>query len=452
MKLYWLSGLPLLAAALTAVMRRHRAAAVGLSLITLAACARLLLLLPLGEPVLFLGQQWSMEPATRALLAFVYVSTAILLMLAAFTPQASSVTAPILASVGLLSAAILLRPVALSLLFLPVGLLVAVLAVSPAVLSVARGASRFLAYATTPVPFVLAIFRVLEHFALYPDEIALAEQAAWLVLPLALVWLNLFPFAGVMRVGCRDELSLAAVFLWIVKDAIVTYLLLALWHQYPPLQTQGVLSALRVSGLATAVFAGVWALRDSSPSAILASAAMSELGIAVQGLSSNSSSAALSGLVLLVSRSAAILLATSGLIAMRQVAASDAQPSPQSAVWLRRVPWVAFGAGILSLAGVPPFAGFFARQQIYAAWQPQEPYLRLAWLLSSAGIILGLARTFWNLRQTSMPAPSRRQEYLPFVLAAGLLLLCLWIGFRPQAVFGLVSGLFHDLLPASPSL
>jgi formate hydrogenlyase subunit 3/multisubunit Na+/H+ antiporter MnhD subunit len=451
-KLYWLSGLPLLAAALTALIRRHRAVAIGLSLITLVACARLALLFPVGESVIFLQQQWLMDPATRALLAFVYASTAIVLMLAAFTPQATSVTAPILASVGLLSAAILLRPLALSMLFLPVGLLVAVLAVSPAVLSVARGASRFLAYVATPVPFVLAIFLLLEHLALYPDEIALAEQAAWLVLPVALVWLNLFPFAGMMRVWSRDELSLAAVFLWIVKDAIVTYLLLALWHEHPALQTQGVLAALRVSGLATAVFAGVWALRRPRPSAVLASAAMSELGIAAQGLSLNSSSAALSGLVLLVSRSAAILLATSGLIAMRPAAASDAQPSPRSAIWLRWIPWVAFGAGVLSMAGVPPLGGFLARQQIYAAWQPQEPYLRLAWLLSSAGIIVGLARTFWNLRQTSLPAPSRPQEYLPFLLAACLFLLCLWIGFRPQAVSGLVSGLFHNLLPVSPAL
>jgi NADH:ubiquinone oxidoreductase subunit 2 (subunit N) len=177
---------------------------------------------------------------------------------------------------------------------------------------------------------------------------------------------------------------------------------------------------------------------------------MSELGIAMQGVTARSIDGVLSGLFLLVSRSVAVLLASSALAAAHGAFARDTESNPSPLRWRSLTVSIAFAVGVLAMAGMPPLGGFLGRKQVYAALQAKEPYLLLAWSSASAGIVLGLVRTGWWLWHTKVPSPSVHLRDLPLLLVLCLLLLCLWIGYRPQATVNLISDLFRNMLPLFP--
>jgi hypothetical protein len=450
-KPYSLSALPLVAAAILFMIgRRQRLLVAGLGLATALACLRLSLSLPLDDSTLFLGQQWMLDQLGQALLVFMYATTAVMLAVAAVAEQAEYFSAPALATCGLLSAVVMLRSVLLSFMLLPASLLVLVLATSPSPPSAARGASRYLTWITLPILCVPVALTVLERFALSQEILVLANRSAWLVVPPIILWLTLFPFDGTTRLWSRDGLSLASVFAWTVKDWVVVYLLLILWKQNPLLHTESVGVTLGIAGLATAVVSGVLALAQSSPSGVLACAAMSELGIAVQGLTANSVDGASGGLFLLASRSISVLLASSALAALQGAFARDTESNASSFRWRSLGVLIAFAAGVLAMAGLPPLGGFFGREHIYATLQAKEPYLLLAWLSASVGIVLGLVRTGWSLWHTEEESAPGQFRDLPLLLVLCLLLLGLWIGYRPQVTLGLISDLFRHTLPLFP--
>ena len=445
--LYWLSILPLIAAAIIHVGRRQRSLVIGLGLATNLACAGLLIAQPLDSVVVYLGQQWALNSAAQAVLLLIYISTAILLLLAATTEQSESLYAPMLASTGLLAAAILLRSL-LSWILLPTALLVLVFAASPMNASTVRGASRFLVLITLPILSILATFVLLQRFPLFPDELALAKLAALLVLPPILLWLTLFPFQGTTCLWAKEGCVLTPAFLWAAKDWGVIYLLLTLWQQYPVLYTHSAAAILSAVGLTTAVISGVLAFRQSSAFAVLACAAMSELGIVLQGLTTRSGQGLYSSLMLLINRSVAVLLAASALTALHSIAAGDTEGSTSSTRWQRLLALIAFAVGVLALAGIPPFAGFSARRYIYGTLQTEGPYMLLAWSSASAGIVLGLVRTVRSLWQMKVRPPSKYAPGLLLLLIACLLLVCLGIGLHPRGTLGLLQHLLPFSMPS----
>ncbi len=448
MKLYWLTALPLAGSVVAFLLpRRLRLYIAALGVVTALACARLALLMPLDKSTLFLGQQWMLDRAGQSLLAFVYVATALMIAVAVVAQQAEWFSPPVLASCGLLSAAVVMRSALLSFMLLPAALLVLPLSTPPSSGRAVRGAARFLIWVALPILCIPVAITMLQRGALTPDQPGLAELSAWLVVPPVIMWWTLFPFDGTTRLWSRDQLSVTAAFLWIAKDWVIVYLLLALWRQYPLLHTQDVAGVLRIAGLTTAVISGSLAFAQSNLSAVLACAALSELGIAVQGISAGSVDGVLGGLFLLLSRSAAVLLASSALATMRSAFARDAASNASPYRWRSVIVLVGLAVGVLAMAGLPPLGGFSARQQIYAALQPENRSLLLAWLSATAGIVLGLVRTGWSLWYAEAEPSSEPLHDLPVLLVLCLLLLCLWIGLRPQATARLLSDLFRDLLP-----
>jgi len=449
---YWVALLPLAAAFVIALLRQLRWVPVALGLATALACIQLVLSLPLDDVAGFLGQQWMLDPTARLLLLFIYAATAVLLAIAAFTKQAESFPAPALVAAGLLSAAILLPSSMLSFMLLPVALLVVVLTASGPFPSAVPGASRFLVWTIVPILCVPAASTLLERFAVLPEQSVLAEWSAWLTIPPVVLWLALFPFDGATRLWSRDGLSIGPVFLWAVKDVVVIYLMLHLWRQYPMLQTENVTAVLGIAGLMTTVFSGVSAVAQSSPSAVLACAAMSELGLVLQGITTCTDEGVLGGSFLLVSRSVAVLLASVSLAAVNHVAARESESNVQSFRWRSLLLLIAFSLGILTMAGMPPWGSFAVRSQIYATLLAQGPYLHLAWLSASMGIVLGLVRAGWSLWHAKAQPPARRFHDLPLLLVLCLLLHCLWIGLHPQDVMGQISEWFRALLPTFHSV
>jgi hypothetical protein len=419
-----------------------------LGLATILACVFLAFKLPLDEAAVLWGQTWLLDKVGQALLAFVYVATAILLAIAATTERAQTVYAPILACAGLFSAVVLLRSQLLALLVLPAALVAFVHATYPAAPSAVRGASRFLAWATLPIPFLLTIPILLERFALFPDEVAWVNWSAWLMVPAWILWLTLFPTDGTTRLWADDGPPLAPAFLWAVKDWVVIYLLLSLWRQVPLLHTQPVAMVLGVAGLATAVVSGLWAPLQSSPSAVLACAAMSALGIALQGIMAGSAEGLQGGLTLLFSRSVAILLASSTLAAMEGTPAPEGEAQDRPLHWPNLVLSFVFVIVLLAMVGMPYLRGFLGPAYIHPTLEARMPNLLWrTWLVAAAGIVLGLLRVGWWLRREKLRAATGQVRVLPFLVVLCLVLLWLWLEVSPQLVWSRISELGRLLLP-----
>jgi len=448
--LYWLSILPLAVAGIVHLMgRRQQSLVIGFALLTAVICANLSLTLPPDTTATYLGQKWLLGEESRVLLAFMYVVTIILFSVAALSKSEEALYAPILASAGLLSAVVLVDSLLLSFVLLPVALVVLGLGVPSSALSSTRGALSFLAWVTLPVPFLLAIFPLLERFALHPENAYLVQWSAWLVVPPVIMWLTLFPLHWTTRLWAGSGRALIPAFLWTVKDGVVLLLLFALWRQVPVLYEQDPVSALGAIGLMTAVVSGVLALAHPSPGAVLACAAMSEMGIAVQGMMAASVDGLEGGLTLFVSRCAAVLLASSALAGINVASARGRESDGRSFGWRSVVMLVAFSIGILSMAGMPPLLGFRGRERIYEALTPEGTHLLLAWLSASAGIVLGLVRAVWSAWHSKLRFPVGRSYDLLLLLVLGLVLLCAWIGFFPQVTLDLIADWVLRVAPPS---
>jgi len=441
MKVSWLILLPLTGALAVALLRRWRVPMLIATLLTLLGFLRLSSALPLDQAELFLEQTWLLDAGARHLLTLSCWATLALLAIAATAPQADAVHAPVLASLGLLSAAVLLRSWLLSLLLLPAALIVPVMATFPMRRSAPRGAAQYLAWVTLPIPFLLPIPWLLDQLSVRPQELAVVAWSAWLVLPAWVLWLNLFPFHGTMPLWAAAGPPLAPAFLWAVKDGVAIYLLLGLWRQIPALQTQTVLSTLQLLGLLTALFSGVWAVLQTHLSGVLGCAAMAVLGLIVQGLTSASTDSMSPAWFLLLSRSALVLMSTAALTALPGRSRHSEGARAQRFPWEGLVLWLISIAGVLALLRLPSVNDPTLGRSALALLQAREPRLWQAWRISAAGILIGLAHTGWRLWRDRVRHSAGRIRPVPFGLAVAFFLLCLYLARSPQLVAGWLSGL-----------
>jgi len=449
MGLDWLVGAPIAVGALVYVMQplltrflriRGFRLSAGVCLLTAVLCLDLARRLPQSAAGAFWSQHWVLSTAGRPMLVFIFLVTAILLLAASATAEGAFFCGPALTSAGMLSAVILLQPLGLAFVLLPAALAVLVLAVSDSA-SDTRGPYGYLGIVSLPIPFALAAFALLQRVSLFPDDATLLGQSALLIAPCAILWLMLFPFQGAMRLWAQRAGAFAPAFLWTVKDAVVVYLLCALWRQYPAMRTEAVTTILGIAGVATAVTSGVWAGAQSNPAALLACAAMSELGIVVHGLMVGTARGTGGALFLLVSRSVAVLLCTCALSPMPNRPARSTSPPPAGWLLETALRWVAFVLGILALSGIPPLAGFVGRRTISAALPPTSSSILLAWRAASLGILFGLVRVGWTWWRRPSEAGPREVRIPSLLLTLALLSCALWLALRPQPLLTLLSTL-----------
>jgi len=400
MKLHVLITLPLAGAAAALLLGHWRRLTAALSLAALTACAWVALQLPAEVPVTFLGQVWMLDQTVRTLLVYAYGATALLLVAAAITDGAVSVFSSLLAGAGLFSAIVLLQSPSLSLFLLPVAMVLPVLATLPSALAAVRGASNYLTWLSLPIPFLLAAFWLLQRFALFPDETALPNWSAWLTVPPIVLWLTLFPFDGASHTWAEGSPPLAPAFVWAVKDPVLIYLWLRLWQQTPYLHTSNTAAAIGALGLATVVTSGLSAVLYSNPSAVLACASMSTLGIAVQGLTIASERGLEAMLVVLFSRSAAVLLGTTALaVAQRQRLVED-DAKRKLIRWQDIVPFAVVVTSIVAMMGMPYWRGLLGPSYVHSMLQARMPgLLEKSWRIAALGIAIGLVRATWALRR-----------------------------------------------------
>ena len=438
MSLLWLSALPLAGAAITALLQRWRRPATLAGLATIAGCLVLCRSLPSESAVVLLQQDWMLTASTRMLLTYLYATTAILLAIGCFGQQNGTVAPAMLASIGVLSAALLLRSTWLSLIVLAAAMLLPAIGSFPASPSSIRGATRYLIWVTLPIPFLLAIPPLLEQVSVHPQEMEWYGRCAWLLVPALLFWLNLFPIDAAMSLWANDAAPLMPAYVWLVQQVAALHMLMSFWQANPLLWTLPVAQLARVSALLTTLLAGVVATIQLSPPAVLGSAAMATLGLAMLGVVNGPEQGPLTSGMILAGRSVAVLLGCVALEVAYRTPEGVARPPRVSSRLATLVPmavvWLAI-AGVVVLPSVPLPQ---SNATVLSVLSVVEPLLPRLWKISMIGVLIGIGRTSWSLWRSRLSRSSRHDSSLT-VLLIGSLLVFLYLLFNPEALARIAS-------------
>jgi len=361
------------------------------------------------------------------------VATAVLLAIGGIGRQSETVAPVMLVSLGMLSAALLLQSTWLSLILLAAAMLLPALGSFPASTLSIRGATRYLIWVTLPIPFLLAIPPLLEQVSVHPQEMQWYGRCAWLLLPAVLFWLNLFPFDAAMTLWANDAAPLMPALVWLAHQITALHMLMEFWKANPLLWTQPVAAWLRLFALLTTLLAGVFATIQGSPPAVLGSASMATLGLAVLGIVSGTESGLLASGVVLAIRSAGILLACAALELCYQAPEDTGRGLSTGSKLTALVPLVATGVaivGVMILPRVPLMPSSTNALSILSVAEPRLPQL---WLISIVGMLVGVGRTSWVLWHERLSKDSRRWD-VPATLLLGIMALLLLVALNPQAL------------------
>ncbi|MBL7183650.1 MAG: hypothetical protein ISS50_04280 [Anaerolineae bacterium] len=484
----FLIGLPLALAPVVYLLRRWRLLAASLASATALIVASLCLGLPLdrpvsvlgwevalGEPMMVLGREFALGLAGGFTLGFICL-VATIAFLFAWRISLGDLFFPLgLIILSLLGAAVMIRHFLFAVLFLWVLSIIAVFIIQgdrqdPSLRRVSKAASgqatgpfdrrcpelaeglrtslragpgrgtlRYLVMVSLAVPLLLVTPWLIELQALNPDNLALLRYAAVLLTMGFAILLAVVPFHGWVSAVAADAPPVAAAFVLTATNAVVLLLMLNLLQSYSWLsENPQVFWLLRLGGFLMAAVGGLLAFAQRDFGRLLGYAVLSDMGCTLVALSIASPAALTAALLQVAHRSVGLMLTAMGLAVMRHRAGSDsfANPSTGSGHRLagvaRRLPLSTAGLvlGGLSLAGMPLTAGFPSRWAIYRLLS--APNLPLAMLLSGAGVALGYLRGLSTLLGPSTEPKVKREPFVASLIILGMIILCLWLGLRPQ--------------------
>lgn len=149
------------------------------------------------------------------------------------------------------------------------------------------------------------------------------------------------------------------------------------------------MNVIAATGLATALISSIIALFQNDIKKILAYSTISQLGIMFTGLAAGSFGGSMFHLMTHAFFKALLFLAAGGIIH----ALSGEQDIRNMGGLRKKIPWtfLIFLTGALALSGIPPFSGFFSKDEILAAAFSKNPGL---WIIAAAVSALTAAYTF----------------------------------------------------------
>ena len=455
------AGIPILLAPLVYLLHRTRPVATVLTVLATFALALLALSLPFGQPVgalggltvqgttTILGRSFTVEAVDRLSLAFMFSQAALLFLVSGIVETGAAFLPASLGVLGLLAAALFVRPFLFAAIFLEMAAALAVFmlvaeqpgqALSP---RATRGALRFLVYTTLGLPFVLLTGWLLEANAASPSDPSFTNQATVMLMVGFTALLAVFPFHSWVPAIAEHAPPLAAAFVFTVFGQAVLFLLLTFLNAYPWLnQNPALYRALTLAGGGMALFGAVFAFGQRNFGRSLGYAILIDTGAMLLGLGLGTQAGVEVALTTLALRGIALPIWAVGLAQMRQSGGGDDFESLRG--FGRRNP-IAAGVvllGLLSLAGFPLTAGFPGRWALLSLLAQIHPTAALLLLLGIVSIAFVCARGLSALL-TQGEASQGAHWSLPPISPASVALYAL------GATVVLVLGLFPQwLLPA----
>lgn len=442
---------PLAAAIVTFLLRRFRTAAALIAALVPLALAVLALSAgeSLGEPQNILGRRIALSGGDRIGLAFLFVASAAIFVGVWRSSPGWSYYPLVLLMLGALAAALIVRPplneiypsFVYSALFLAIAAALAVFPLQGGRPGITGGALRFITLMSLALPALLMADWSLSQLGQSPDSPELKQATTSLVALGFALLLAVVPFHTWLPTVAREAPPLSTAF---ILNVLLGAAVLLLADVLDGIRLIGgepaTLELLRGAGLLMAGVGGLLAWAQADFGRLLGYAALADMGAILFGVGLASSAGLAAAFVTLIVRSIGIGLMAMGRTLARERLGDDSFATLSGLVW--RLPWAALAivAGGLSLAGLPPLAGFAGRWGLVQAAGSLDPRAAAVFLLASASVALGVLRGLREMlhardSDAASPPNERRSEAL-LILAA--LALCVLIGLFPGALTPLV--------------
>ena len=248
--------------------------------------------------------------------------------------------------------------------------------------------------------FLIAIFAILENAGTLELHAVLESVPHWapggaLVVSLGLLWAAMGKSAQIpLHVWLPDAMAgptpasaLIHAATMVAAGVFVVARMLPVFEHAP-----GVMTAMLVIGLATATMGGLLAAVQHDIKKVLAYSTISQLGLMFVALGAGSATAALFHLTTHAFFKSLLFLGA-GVI----IHAAHTQDMREMGGLARHLPvtTAAFGAGALALAGVPPLAGFFSKDEILAVLLHEHLYVAFGVVVFASALTAFYMTRLW---------------------------------------------------------
>ena len=445
--------LPLIMAAPVYLLRRYWTAAVGVSLVTILALVGVCGRAQLGVPGYLLGRQLLLDDLHRFLLVFFYLLAGLMILYAWRVPQGWAFCPSLLAILGLVSGAMMIRTFLIAVLLLEMAGLIFVFMIHgrrPAPTGAALG---YLVPLVIAAPCLLLVPWLAESYALHPEDVLLIRFAVIAVSIGFGILLAAAPFHFWLPAVFDGAPPMAGALLISVLSPVSLTLLISVLNEHLWLVTDSpILSVISLAGLLTALVGGLFAFAQRAPSRWLAYAAISDMGFVLAGLGTGSPLGIAGALAHAVHRSLLVLLVAMSLGALRAHLKRTAMSSIREGLRLAPGGTLGYVAGGLALGGFPLLNGFATRWLVYRSLPEHDAVFLGALLLAGIGVVLGHGRLLSIMLEPSSHAAAEREPLLVTVIILALTGLCLVLGLVPGILVTPLHNMVQAMALVSPGL
>ena len=334
-----------------------------------------------------LGRTLAIGPADRVSLALMFGEGA-LLFLAAGVFGAGRFYLPVgLTTLGLLAAALFVRPFVFAAVFLELAAAAAVLMLVDETHREIRGAWRFLAIVTLAMPFILLSGWLLESTAASPDDTGLMFQTALTLGVGFAILLAVVPFQSWVPLVAEKAPPLASAFVFVILQQAVVSLLLTFLQAYPWLSRNPVVDrTLTVLGGGMVAVGALFAFGQRNFGRALGYAMLIDIGAVVLALGLGTQEGVAAALTALTLRGVALTLWAIGCDQLRRAAGGDDFEAVRGLAQRYPLASAAVIFGLLSLVGFPLTVGFPGRWALIRLLAQTHPTGAIVLLLGMASV------------------------------------------------------------------
>lgn len=379
-------------------------------------------------PMIALGQVFVMQPTAQWVIGFLALALAVAYLGAWRVSQGRSFFPFGLVLLSLFGAVLTIQPVWRAPVLLAIVMAIAAFVIQAGRRGSTRGATRGLWLPVLVIPLFLLAAWFIEQAPLNPESDQALQLAAQLASFGLLALLAPWPLHGPAASLGEDAPPLVAAWLLTALAVVAVTLLQTLLVSYEWLQgatlfyrlpTLRLAELLLYGGMATCLWAGVAGAVQTNISRLWSYAALFTYGAVLisVGLGARGSWALV--WLLLIARSAGMLVAAYGLAVIRQRAGSRTDFASIQGLGTR-LPWTtaAFLLGVLSLAGLPLTAGFAGQWALLQALGSKDWLQAVIVLAGALGLAAGLIRSLSALLGPLHNLLLEREERIMIVLAA----------------------------------
>jgi len=432
----WIVLLPLGIIVAVFVLQRLRLVSIALTVAALAAMIFLATRYGRGFSSLILGRSFGLSTLEVAGLATCCFLVLFVVVYSYHVPEGDLSYTLVLAAMVLLSAATMMRNLAIGALLLQIGVILAAMLIPSSQPRSSMAGMRALTLLMLVGPCFLVASWALESQAADPGNTLFTNLGSILLAIGFTAVLPTMPFHIWMPPVFKYSTPLAVVACAVILNIVAMLRIYNLLFVTSLPGGQEYLAALLLgSGLITAVVVGLAALPQRSLHRTLALTAVSEGGLALASLAVGTELGARAALLHTLYRGVAVTAMAMVVGTFRRTLGGDDPEHLRGA--LRRTPLAVCGMVVagLSLIGLPPMAGFTTRFMIYRVLGERDPLWAMLALAASAGPALALIRCMVS---ALTPVPAEGARWIePILTGVLILVLCIplvVLGIRPELI------------------